>query len=161
MNIQHAVDEFLSYIKIEKNLSNNTFISYEYDLHCFTQFLIKQNRSLILSDISLSTVRRFIQDQVVHSNIKPRTLQRRISCLKSFSKFCVKDQFLDLDFMAGVDSPKSDMKLPNYMKLSELHLFFTYLEQDSHPFSLRNEVMFKLLATTGMRKSELVCLTWK
>ncbi len=38
MNIQHAVDEFLSYIKIERNLSNNTFISYEYDLHCFTQY---------------------------------------------------------------------------------------------------------------------------
>ncbi|PGZ89901.1 integrase [Bacillus sp. AFS029533] len=53
------------------------------------------------------------------------------------------------------------MKLPKYMKLSELQLFFNFLEHDNHPYSLRNEVMFKLLATTGMRRSELVRLTWE
>ncbi|GGI12599.1 site-specific integrase [Gottfriedia solisilvae] len=56
MNIQHTVDEFLSYIKIEKNLSNNTFNSYENDLHCFIQFLKKHNGSLVLYEVTLSTL---------------------------------------------------------------------------------------------------------
>ncbi len=63
--------------------------------------------------------------------------------------------------MGGIESPKTEMKLPKNMKLSELQLFFSFLEQDRHPYSLRNEVMFKLLSTTGMRRSELVSLTWE
>jgi integrase/recombinase XerD len=46
MIIQHAIDELLSYIEVEKNLSLNTYRSYEYDLHCFVQFLKKHGRSM-------------------------------------------------------------------------------------------------------------------
>lgn len=53
--------------------------------------------------------------------------------------------------MIGIEIPKSSAKQ---------QLFHT-LEQDSSLFTTRNEVMFKLLATTGMRRSELVSLTWQ
>lgn len=63
--------------------------------------------------------------------------------------------------MANVQVPKSDQKLPVYMSLSQLQQLFSFLEQDVGDFSLRNETMFKLLATTGMRRQELVDLTWE
>ncbi|WP_424475098.1 tyrosine-type recombinase/integrase [Oceanobacillus kimchii] len=62
--------------------------------------------------------------------------------------------------MAGIVAPKTDKKLPKYMKLAELQQFLRYLENDRHPFALRNEALFKLLATSGMRRSEIVELTW-
>lgn len=46
------------------------------------------------------------------------------------------------------------------MRLSELQKFLSFLKTHEHPYALRNELMFKLLATTGMRRSELVGLTW-
>jgi integrase/recombinase XerD len=64
------------------------------------------------------------------------------------------------DFMSGIETPKSDDKLPVYMTLSDLRQLFRSLEQENTVLSKRNEVMFKLLATTGMRRSELVSLTW-
>ncbi|WP_246476604.1 tyrosine-type recombinase/integrase [Salicibibacter cibi] len=63
--------------------------------------------------------------------------------------------------MTGIQGPKADQKLPVYMTLAQLQQFFSYLESDTDTFALRNETMFKLLATTGMRRQELVDLTWQ
>ncbi len=65
---------------------------------------------------------------------------------------------MQLDFTAGIVAPKVDKNSPKYMTLQELAKLFSYLEKDSGPFALRNELMFKLLATTGMRRQELVDL---
>jgi site-specific recombinase XerD len=96
-------------------------------------------------------VRRFVQDQVINHSIKPRTLQRRISCLKSFSKYCLKENYMKSDFTAGIQAPEADKYLPKYMTLQELHKLFTCLEHDLRPQRIRNELMFKLLATTVIR----------
>ena len=93
--------------------------------------------------------------------IQPKTTQRRISCLNSFTYFCLKENYLTIDFMGGIESPKSDKKLPVYMSLDELQQLFRFLENDGARFSTRNELMFKFLATSGMRRQELVDLTWQ
>ncbi|GAB3805059.1 tyrosine-type recombinase/integrase [Virgibacillus kimchii] len=161
MLFSQACDEFLNYLLIEKNYSENTLKGYAFDLQCYERFLIKYNRSLLIEDLASSTSRRFIQDQVINHQTKPRTLQRRISCLKSLSQFCLKENFIDVDFMAGVQAPKSDDKLPVYMSLEELQKLFRWLEHDTRPLAYRNNLLFKLLATTGMRRQELVDLTWQ
>lgn len=61
--------------------------------------------------------------------------------------------------MWGIQAPKSDQTLPVYMNMEELKQLFAALQRDNHRFALRNEAMFKLLATTGMRRLELVDLT--
>ncbi|QQK76167.1 tyrosine-type recombinase/integrase [Salicibibacter cibarius] len=114
MECQAAVDEFLFYMEVEKNYSINTLRSYTYDLHCFQQFLITNNRTLDVAELSTSMSRRFVQDQVLNYDVQP-----------------------------------------------QLQQFFSYLEADTGAFALRNEAMFKLMATTGMRRQELVDLKWK
>ena len=69
-------------------------------------------------------------------HVKPRTIYRR-------------------------DTPKTDSKLPTYMSLSELRKLFHFLEQDNSRMAMRNHLLFKLLATTGMRRSEIVEITWE
>ncbi|WP_240468642.1 site-specific integrase [Gracilibacillus sp. YIM 98692] len=161
MHFQQAMDEFLLYLKIEQNYSDHTLRSYEYDLTVFHQFLERHKRSNDLQDLNRSVVRRFIQDQMAGGKMKPRTMQRRISSLKSFCNYCLKERMIDTNFMAGVKAPKSETKLPVYMNMEELKQLFTSLEQTEHPLSLRSESMFKLLATTGMRRQEIIDLTWE
>lgn len=162
MQFQQALDDFLLYLEVEQNYSTHTVKNYESDLTLFRTFLEKHNRSTILTDLNNSLVRRFIQDQMINQKVKPRTMQRRISSLKSFSGYCLKEQFMGTDFMAGIKAPKSDSKLPVYMNMEELKRLFSFLESHTvHPLDLRNETMFKLLATTGMRRQEVVDLTWE
>lgn len=110
---------------------------------------------------SSSVVRRFIQDLITHRQLKLRTMQQKISTLKSFSKYCLKEKWIVSDFMSGIITPKSDQKLPIYMNMEELKQLFTSLVATEHPLALRNEAMFKLLTTTGMWRQELVDLTWE
>jgi|GEM_PF-4757594 len=63
--------------------------------------------------------------------------------------------------MAGVANPKADKRLPRYLSQQELGRLFHSLERQVHPLALRNELIFKLLATTGMRRQELVDLVWE
>lgn len=161
MNFTAAVDDYMMYIEVEKNYSINTIHGYAYDLKCYEDFLRTNGRSMQLSEIITSTSRRFIQDQVLNYHVKPRTLQRRISCLKSFTTFCLKENYLNVDFMAGIQAPKSDKKLPVYMTLEELQKLFRFLERDPRSLSTRNNLLFKLLATTGMRRQELVDVNWE
>jgi site-specific recombinase XerD len=161
MQLQQAIDDFLLYLEIEQNYSPLTLRSYDYDLAVFRFFLQQHNRSTELNDLTPSIVRRFVQDQMGTKKMKPRTMQRRISSLKSFSHYCLKEQWITSDFMRGIKAPKSDHKLPVYMNLEQLKKLFASLEQTEHRFALRNETMFKLLATTGMRRQELIDLTWE
>jgi site-specific recombinase XerD len=89
MKLQAAIDELLHFIEIEKNCSEHTYRAYAYDLLVFHQFVHHLYHADELSVITRSSIRRFIQDQVIKQKNKSRTLQRRISCLKSFSQFCV------------------------------------------------------------------------
>ena len=63
--------------------------------------------------------------------------------------------------MRGIESTKNVYKLLVYMTLRDLQQLFGYLEHDQSPFSVRNELMFKMIVKTGLRRSELVSLTWE
>jgi site-specific recombinase XerD len=126
---------------LKKNYSENTIRGYAFDLKCYEEFLHRQKRSIELDDLTPSTNRRFVQDQVLNHGVKPRTLQRRISCLKSLSQFCLKENYIKSDFMAGIQAPKSDKKLPVYMSLEELQKLFRFLENDKRPLAFRNHLL--------------------
>lgn len=146
MLFRQAIDEFLLYLQIEKNYSLNTVDGYAYDLRCFENFLIQHGYSVQLNDITKTHVRRFIQHQITKENVKPRTIYENL---------------IDNDFMIGIDTPKTDSKLTTYMSLLELQKLFRFLEQDNSRMAMRNHLLFKLLATTGMRRSEIVEITWE
>ncbi|WP_375166296.1 site-specific integrase [Peribacillus simplex] len=83
------------YLEVEKNYSVNTLASYAFDLKLYGEFLTANDRSLDLAELTSYSVRRFVQNQIINHSIKPRTLQRRISCLKSFSEYCLKENYLN------------------------------------------------------------------
>lgn len=160
LELNAAIDEFILYIQIEKNYSSHTITSYAHDLNQFRDFLHDHHCSTDLVDITRTQVRLFIQTQLGKQKQKTRSVNRKISCLKSLTKYCMREKYLTHDFMSGIETPKFDTNLPVYMSLEDLQQLFQALEKDDSSLAKRNEVMFKLLAATGMRRSELVSLTW-
>ncbi|WP_369128188.1 site-specific integrase [Ectobacillus antri] len=94
MRLTQTFDEFILYIQIEKNYSTRTIDSYSHDFKCLMNFLHTNARSIDLADLTPSLCRRFIQHEVLNRGIQPRTIQRRISCLKSFSQYCLKERLI-------------------------------------------------------------------
>lgn len=132
-------------LEIEKNYSQHTLDRYSYDLKLFKDFLVKHDRSLALNDISKTLVRRFLQEKITKDKMQARTIHRKISCLRSFTKYCTRENLLMNDFMVGIEIPKIDNKLPVYMTLSELQQLFRFLDSDTRRFSKRNNVMLSCL----------------
>lgn len=128
MNYFQAVDDYLMHLEVEKNYSINTLKSYPFDLKLYGEFL-KQHygRSFNLDEFTSSSVRRFVQDQVINHKNKPRTLQRRILCLKSFSQYCLKEIILIKFFcFFYIGSPKMIMKKPkNHLYIKPCFIIFS------------------------------------
>ncbi|WP_425388379.1 site-specific integrase [Domibacillus tundrae] len=93
-------------LEVEKNYSKNTIVGYANDLKCYEDFLRAHKRSLELNDLTPSTSRRFIQDQVLNHNAKPRTLQRRISCFKIIVFILFKRAVYGIRLYGGHSSSK-------------------------------------------------------
>jgi integrase/recombinase XerD len=129
MEFQQALEDFLRYLEVEQNYSQNTLGSYESNLKIFLVFLLNHKRSTDLDDLTPSLVCRFIQHQKLHGFVSPRTMQRRISSLKSLCHFCLKEHITDSDFTAGIIAPKTDKKLPVYMNMEEFKQLFVSLEE--------------------------------
>ncbi len=90
--------------------------------------------STCLNEITKTQVRRFIQYLLGSLKQKPRSVNRKISSLKSLARYCLKEQYLANDFTRGIESPKSNDKLPVYMTLTDLKQLFDYLERANHVF---------------------------
>lgn len=70
-----------------REITQNTVTSYELDLQMFHDFLVTHERSLEVNDINKTIIRHFVQEKVVQDKLKPRTMHRKISSLKSFTKY--------------------------------------------------------------------------
>ncbi|WP_420769068.1 hypothetical protein ACNR9V_10195 [Parageobacillus thermoglucosidasius] len=81
-------------------------------LKTFQDFLHKLNRPIDLDEITSSTIRRFIQDLVLNKHAKSRSVHWKIFCLKSLSRFCLKENYTKIDFITGIQSSKIDDKMP-------------------------------------------------
>ncbi|MFH5780787.1 hypothetical protein BLX88_09845 [Bacillus obstructivus] len=90
---------------------------YEYDVNQFLTFLQNHECS---TELTKTQVRRFIQYQLGISNQKPRSMNRKISCLQSFTKYSILEKYLKHDFMTGIETLKTNDELLVYMKLPDL-----------------------------------------
>lgn len=79
----------------------------------YGEFLKHYGRSFNLDEFTSSSVRRFVQNQVINHKNKPRTLQH-VSCLKSFSQYCLKENYMKSDFTGGIVAPKQDKRFVHF-----------------------------------------------
>jgi integrase/recombinase XerD len=117
-----------------------------------------------LITISRTTVRRFVQHQMTHQQSNPNSMNRGTSALCSFTKFCLGERYITEDFMATIERPKTSSRLPVYMNLKELTQLFLSLEfhaEGGSFLSIRNHLLFKFIALTGIRRQEVCDLTWQ
>ena len=153
-DFQKKREEFLTYISVEKNLSDNTKRAYKADLKQFDQFwagLTKEEKKRL-------SIRQIIERFLVslfYKKIDKSSIARKFSCFKSFERF-LTTQGIKLSLQ--LTRPRLDKKLPVYLSVDEIfHLLDKVKNEDlitKRPY--RDKAIFELIYATGIRCSELV-----
>ncbi|MCK5632960.1 tyrosine-type recombinase/integrase [bacterium] len=147
-------DEFILYIKVERNLAINTQKAYASDLNQFIAFWqnLSENEKKTLP--LRQTIERFLVS-LFYKKIDKASIARKFSCFTSFEKF-LKPQGIELSLQ--LTRPRLDKKLPIYLSLDEITHILDNVKPENIPSKhpLRDKAIFELLYATGVRCSELI-----
>lgn len=147
--------EFLSYLKYERNYSDNTILSYRQDLDCFHNFMFNEDRDYL--KLTTHDIRDFETFRIVNGDSK-RSLARRISGLRHYYKFMVKKEYVASNPFLLIDSIKQNIKYPEAIYYSQLEELFNRNVERHDDLVNRDTALLELLYSSGMRCSEIVNL---
>lgn len=156
-----TLEKFLDYLKIEKNRSDNTIRSYQTDIELLFEFLTSRGLS---SFHEIQT--EFIKEWIVSlkkNNISNTTISRRISSIKVFFNFLVKNNLIEINPTLKIIAPKLNKVLPNILGQKQAEQLLTQaaiyeVEEESQEVRIRDYAILEVLYSTGIRVSELVGL---
>ncbi|WP_405383443.1 tyrosine-type recombinase/integrase [Maribacter sp. LLG6340-A2] len=151
------IDEFTSYLLLEKNYSKHTVKAYEGDILSFYDFANGEFGLANIDNIEYSVVRSWIV-QLSEQGINNRSINRKISSLRSYYKFLLKTAVIEVSPLAKHKALKTSKKIE--VPFSELEMENVLSEFDFPDTfeGCRDQLLIHILYTTGMRRAELIGL---
>lgn len=151
MNDEH-ISEFLSYLELDLNYSNNTINSYDNDLKKFDSYF--KNKDLL--KLNVNDLVKYISTL---KDLSPASVSHMISTLKTFYSYFIKIDKIKVNPTDALKSPKLGLHLPEYLTEDEIDKLLDIKIED--PFSARNKALLELMYATGLRISEVISLEFK
>ena len=150
------IDVFLNFIKTEKRLSSHTVKSYSSDLKQFSKYLSKEcNINSDINQVNFQTIRSWIVF-LLENNINPRSVNRKISVLKSYYKFLIQEGILSYNPMIKIISPKTSKRLPSFVDKDDIQNLLDKVKFENNYIGNRDRLIIELFYVTGIRLSELI-----
>lgn len=148
---------FLNYIEYEKRYSKHTITSYKNDLEQFQTFLKQQYELDKIESANHMQVRSWIV-HMMQNQMTSKTVNRKISSLKSFYKFHKKKGNVTTNPMQKIVSPKQNKRLPAYVREDKLSSLLTSDKFTPDFYGIRDLLILEILYQTGIRRSELISI---
>lgn len=155
--VQKALQHFMDYLKFQKRYSQHTIISYQNDLLGFFDFLELTFGNTSLQDIKASFIRSWLA-HLKDKGMEAKSINRKISTLKSFFKYQLKEQAITVSPMTTIISPKIKKRLPQFVEKTDITTLFNYVEFPDTWNGKTDRLLLQLLYNTGIRQAELVSL---
>lgn len=155
MKWENAITDYLSYLRIERGLSDNTISNYGRDLKKLTTYLQTLDHLKDPLFIEKEDLQDFIY--TIAKEVKPRSQSRIISGLKGFFTYLVFEDYRDDNPMDLIESPKIGRKLPDTLSENEIDTLIAAIDL-SKPQGERNRAIIETLYSCGLRVSELTNL---
>ncbi len=150
------IEEYKEYLDFERRYSRLTSENYAADVESFLVYANQEN--YILKQIDVTLIRNYMRKEM-ERGVSKRSLQRRISSLKNFYNWLLKNEYVDENPFLNIIVPKSDSNLPDFMYVREVEqLFAANMNRDDY-LRDRDQAIIELLFASGLRVSELVSLT--
>lgn len=146
---QKLINDYLDYIKYERKLSDNTYLSYQQNLELFILSFPEEKNIL---SITQEDVRSFIQS----IDKSAKTKAHYLTVLNAFYLFNISNNTIKNNPCEGIKMPKREQTLPEYLTIEEIDKLLDI--RLTKPLDYRNKAMLELLYATGLRISELISL---
>ena len=150
------VDSFFKFLKYEKRYSPRTITSYQNDLNQFSKFIQDTYQESKPEEANHGMIRSWVLSMV--DQIGPRSINRKIACLRSFYKFCLRREVIKKDPMMKVKILKTQKKLPHFVHEADMAKLLDNFEFSDDLAGLREKLIIELFYGTGIRLSELIGL---
>lgn len=148
---------YIDYLKFQKNFSEHTIVAYQKDLIDFAEFL---NDSPI-TEVQKKHIRSYISF-LSQQNLESKTIRRKISAIRSFFRYLVKENICTTNPCIGLILPKLKKTVPEFIDADPLLQYLESNEINASDFeSIRNLIIIDILFQTGIRRSELAQLKWQ
>jgi integrase/recombinase XerC len=148
--------EFLQYIQYVKRYSPHTVLSYKNDLEQFFSFCAAEVHEDV-QVIDHHRIRNWIVDLMEKGN-SPRTTNRKISALRAYFRYLMKEGVLEVNPMAKVLTPRMEKKLPVFISEHQMDQLLDDVKFGDDFSGFRNRLIIETLYNTGTRRSELINL---
>lgn len=148
---------FLDYLKFQKRFSDHTVKAYENDLVSFEKFIFEENDIQYWKEVNHHHIRQWIVE-LSENGIKPRSINRKISSLKTYYKFLIREGQVELNPMSKVIAPKQSKQLLRVVSEKEIQILLEDIEFPEGFLGLLHKTVISSFYFTGMRLSELINL---
>ena len=150
-------ESFINYLEFEKRCSSHTVVAYKNDLDQFVQFSTEVVGEFNVKKTDGKLVRNWIV-YLMESKLSARSVNRKITTVKSFFKYLMKEQIVEKNPATYLALPKIRKKLPNFVEENNLHHLLDDGMFDVDFKGIRDKLIITLLYGTGIRLSELLLL---
>ena len=149
-------EKFINYLSSEKRFSVHTITSYSNDINPFFLFLSEEYKiTSELSEVNFQIVRSWIAS-LLEQGVTPRSVNRKISTLKTYFKFLIREGVIQESPMLKVVAPKSKKRLPLFVEEDQIESLLNGVEFDDGFIGERDKLIIELFYVTGIRLSELI-----
>jgi len=151
---QALTNLFFRYLETERRYSQNTIRSYQRDLEHFSVHL--QDKKLSRwAELKPHHIRTYAS-QIFIEGLGAKSIQRRLSAIRSFMNYLLREGMIKNNPAEGVKTPKAPKKLPGILDIQQISQLLDIQETD--PVSLRDKAIMELIYSSGLRLSEIVRL---
>lgn len=150
-------DSFLDYLQYERCYSEETVKAYREDLRQFEDFVREDIGDSKLSEVKAEQVRDWIVS-LMDSGYASTSINRKLSSLRSFYKFLLREGELVVDPLQKVTGPKNKKRLPVFLRESEMDRLLDETDFGEGFKGCRDRMIIEMFYATGMRLSELIGL---
>ena len=151
------INQFLDYLRYERNLSPRTVQTYEESLRAFESYLTFRDNGLSIGSVDTDLIRDWMED-LMDKGISASTINKNLSALRSFFRFALKRELVEKDPAHAVTGPKKSKPLPQFLREGEMDRLLDGIEWDSTFNNVRARTILLLFYEAGLRRSELVGL---
>ena len=151
------IQEFLKHLKFEKRYSVHTLKAYQTDLSQFESFYTSSVGQFDPSEMTHHSIRAWLIE-LFDSGVSARSINRKISTLKSFFGYLAANDLITVNPMVKVSSPKTAKNLPSFVEEENVNSLLDSWEMDDSFLKWRDFLIIELFYFTGIRLSELIQL---
>lgn len=152
-----SIQDFIDHLTFHKRYSKHTTVSYQHDLKTFFEFLQQQFGETSLPDIKATFIRSWLAE-LKESGIESKSINRKISTLKSFFKYQLRLQTITVSPVTVIISPKVSKRLPQFVDSKDISTLLEHVEFPDTWQGKTDRLILEIFYNTGIRQAELVGL---